>query len=72
MRKYGWFVGLVMTFFGAFPEIQAFVQRIYSRGTTINSLALIVGGLILSWMIKQDIKSYRKIRVRKSAKFKAI
>ena len=62
MRKYGWFAGLVLTFFGALPGIQLFVQLVYLRRMTINSWALIVGGLILCWMIIKDINSTRKNR----------
>ena len=62
MRKYGWVLGLVLIFFGALPRIQSSVERIQSNGMTINSWALIIGGLIFCRMVIQHMKTLRKQR----------
>jgi cell division protein FtsB len=64
MRKYAWAIGFVLMFFGALQGIQSSIKKIESHLMSGNSLALIIGVLIVLGLLIQDSKALRKKRAQ--------
>ena len=64
MRKYAWAISLALMFFGALQGIQSNIDWIGSHLMTGNSLALIIGVLIVLGLLIQDSKALRKTRAQ--------
>jgi hypothetical protein len=66
MRKCAWAIGLALIFFGAIHGIESTIKWVESHGLTNNSLALIIGGLIVLGLVIQDSKANNALNKKRA------